>query len=265
MTKLTKRAEAAHREALRLVDLSRDLTDDEKRFILDNYRSSTSPRQVCDAAFFTPLPLASQFKHHVHGTRIIDLCAGIGNLTFPYRDAAPGDPPRMLVCVERNREYVRVGRKVLPEARWYCQDVLRLAASMPRQFHTAIANPPFGAGAGSATTGGYRGRRFEYHVIAAASRLAERGVFLVPRSSAPFTYDGRDRYRAGDGDPEYQRFTQATGIVLGPNVGIDTSLYDDLWHHRPPATEVVTCDFRSATRSTPPGSGRRAPRVKVSP
>ncbi|MEU6191735.1 hypothetical protein [Nocardia sp. NPDC047038] len=142
--------------------------------------------------------------------------------------------------------------------------MLRLAASMPRQFHTAIANPPFGAGAGSATTGGYRGRRFDYHVIAAASRLAERGVFLVPRSSAPFTYGGSDRFRADDGDPEYQRFTQATGIVLGANVGIDTSLYDDLWHHRPPATEVVTCNFRSATRSTPPGSGRRAPRVKVS-
>ncbi|MEW1734460.1 hypothetical protein AB0346_00725 [Nocardia beijingensis] len=148
---------------------------------------------------------------------------------------------------------------------WYCQDVLRLAASMPRQFHTAIANPPFGVGAGSATTGGYRGRRFEYHVIAAASRLAERGVLLVPRSSAPFTYSGSDRYRADDRDPEYQRFTEATGIVLGPNVGIDTSLYDDLWHHRPPATEVVTCDFSSATRSTPPGIGRRSPTVKVSP
>ncbi|WP_457199114.1 hypothetical protein [Nocardia gipuzkoensis] len=140
-----------------------------------------------------------------------------------------------------------------------------MAASMPRQFHTAIANPPFGAGAGSATTCGYRGRRFEYHVIAAASRLAEHGVFLVPQSSAPFTSSGSDRYRTDDSDPEYQRFTQATGIVLGPNIGIDTSLYDKLWHHRPPATEVVTCDFRSATRWTPPDTGRRAPTVTASP
>ncbi|MEU2042707.1 hypothetical protein [Nocardia niwae] len=143
--------------------------------------------------------------------------------------------------------------------------MLRLAASMPRQFHTAIANPPFGAGAGSTTTCGYRGRRFEYHVIAAASRLAEHGVFLVPQSSAPFTYSGGGQYRADDSDPEYQRFTQVTGIVLGPNVGIDTSLYDKLWHHRPPATEVVTCHFSSATRSTPLGTWRRALTAKASP
>lgn len=89
---------------------------------------------------------------------------------------------------------------------------------------------------------GYRGPRFEYHVIAVAARLARRGVFLVPQQSAPFSYSGQHRY-TDDPDTEYQKFHTTTGIALEPGCSVDTACYADDWHQRPVPTEVVVCDF----------------------
>ena len=111
------------------------------------------------------------------------------------------------------------------------------------RFDCAIANPPFGACARSSNAPGYQGRRFEYHAIAVGARLANRGVFLVPQTSAPFRYSGQRGFTGHGGDTEYQRFTAATGIQLWPSCGIDTSGYRDEWRGVRPAVEVVICDF----------------------
>jgi hypothetical protein len=53
-------------------------------------------------------------------------------------------------------------------------------------------------------------------------------------------------------EPEYERFEAETGIRLGPNIGIDTAIYDDGWHDVSPRTEIVVCDFRQLpTRPSP--------------
>ncbi|MFE9328353.1 methyltransferase [Nocardia sp. NPDC052278] len=245
MAKLTRQAEQAHRQACQLVNLHRDLSEDEKQFVLDNYQESTNPAQVLDGAFFTPSKLALHLEMEVSGPRIIDLCAGIGHLAFACRNTIweehGGKPQRQLVCVERNPDFVQVGRKIVPEAIWRCADVLTLRPNF-RPFDCAISNPPYGRHIRRATDApGYDGSLFEYHVITAAARLARFGTFLVPQTSAPFDFSGVT-FRRDNPSLDYHYFTRTTGIVLD-GTSTDTTCFDELWHHRPPTTEIVTCDF----------------------
>ncbi len=254
MSKLTKQAEADHREACRLVDLRRELSEEEKDFVRTHWQESAQRTSQCrDRAFFTPPELASAFTMYVIGSRVIDLGAGIGALAFACHRALwfahrfEGLPPPDIVCVERNPEYVRVGLRVLPEAVWICEDLLRVPRMRLRAFDTAIANPPYGPVPRSVNAPGYRGPRFEYHTIAVAAQVADRGVFLIPQQSAPFTYSGRSHMRFGTGDAEYTRFSASTGIRLQPTCGVDSAHYARQWRHQPPRTELVLTDFTAPT------------------
>ncbi len=248
MARLTHDQERRHAHADQLVNLNRDLSEEERLFVLDNWRASKTMRSASDRAFFTPAGLAGQMAIQVQGERIVDLCAGIGRLAFHNRNAGdrwPWVEPEF-VCIERNREYVRVGRRVMPEAHWICADVLEIPQMRENlgEFDCAIGNPPFGVipRAGNAP-GGYRGRRFEYHVIALASMIARYGVFLIPQIAAPFQLSGGGGYQRGTGDAEYQTFRAATGIELKGNCGIDTSDFRHDWHDAPPVVEIVVADF----------------------
>ncbi|NNH73785.1 methyltransferase [Nocardia uniformis] len=254
MSKLTKQAEADHREACRLVDLQRELSEEEKEFVLEHWQESAQRTSQCrDGAFFTPSELASEFTLHVSGSRVIDLGAGIGALAFACHRALmfahrfEGLPVPDIVCVERNPEYVRVGLRVLPEAVWICEDLLRVPPMRLRPFDTAVSNPPYGPVPRCTDAPGYRGSRCEYHTIAVAAQIAARGVFLIPQQSAPFAYSGRTAMRFGTGDAEYTRFCASTGITLRPTCGIDTAYYRNQWRHRPPPTELVCADFTAPT------------------
>lgn len=121
--------------------------------------------------------------------------------------------------METNPRYVRVGRRVLPQASWIRADILALPGMDLGWFDCAIAtNPPFGAITRTAKPPGYTGRRFEYHTIAVVAGLARRGVFIVPRISAPFRYSGQACYRV-ERDNECARFERDTGITLEANRG----------------------------------------------
>ncbi|MGN2638808.1 N-6 DNA methylase [Nocardia takedensis] len=245
MGRLTRAEAAAHREALALTELHRDLDEDEKRFVLTHYQESANQNQP-GGAFFTPTDLADCMSLDVVGNRVIDLCAGIGALAFACRNTHQqynGLPAREIVCVEANPEFVAVGMKLVPEATWMCADVFAASRQRWRMFDTAIANPPFGNHPRTANAPGYRGPRFEYHVIALAAHFARHGVFLVPQPSAPFRYSGGHRMREGLGDAEYKRFSSGTGIALEPGCSVDTAYHDPYWHQRPVRTEIVTTDF----------------------
>jgi hypothetical protein len=246
MGKLTKEQAKLHQEAAQLVTLARDLTEDEREFVLTHWQESASTRNVLDGAFFTPLGLAREMQIDVSGRRIIDLCAGIGRLAWAARDTdwerVNGMPPRELVCVERNPDYVAVGRKVLPEARWICADVLDVPGLGLGEFDCAISNPPFGPLARSGNAPGYTGRRFEYHVMAVAAQVARYGAFIVPQQSAPFRYSGVPQSRH-ERDEECQQFEAQTGIEMHFNVGIDTADWDGDWHQVKPRVEIVIAHF----------------------
>lgn len=256
MSKMTKQQEKLHAEALALVDLERDLTGDEREFVLENFQEMSTSANSTHGAFFTPSGLARDLTIEIpdYAMRVIDLGAGIGRLSFAAQNYLGhrwnGEPERQFVCVERDPAYVRVGRKVMPEATWIEGDILDLPGMELGRFDCAIGNPPFGSVKRSKDApGGYKGRRFEYHVIAVAATLADFGVFIIPQTAAPFDYSGKDYYRQNP-DREYEKFSAATGITLRANCGIDTDYYRDEWHGVSPATEIVCVDFVTDARPT---------------
>jgi hypothetical protein len=253
MAKLTYDQERLHKEACRLVRLDRPLAFDEKLSVLKNFRASSTAQNASDRAHFTPEALARDMaQHEVVGERVIDLCAGIGRLAFHCQDlwGRWPDSSRPLVCIERNPTYVRVGKRILPDATWICADVMTIPQMLDDlgTFDCAISNPPFGAIPRSGDApGGYRGRRFEYHVIALAALIARRGVFLIPQESASFRFSGRRKFECDNGtDPkytEYRKFAATTGIELEHTALLDTTYYELDWHDIKPKVEIVRANF----------------------
>ncbi|WP_280312170.1 hypothetical protein [Nocardia abscessus] len=187
MGRLTRAEATAHREALGLAGLRRDLDEEEKRFVLTHFQESASATHPLGGAFFTPEDLADCMSLDVVGNRVIDLCAGIGALAFAcrnLREQSNGLPARELVCVESNPEFVAVGMKLVPEATWVCADVFDIGRQRWRLFDTAIANPPFGNHTRTGNAPGYRGPRFEYY----------SDLLVIPRSVLPSWTVGHFQY-----------------------------------------------------------------------
>ncbi|WP_262267307.1 MULTISPECIES: methyltransferase [Microvirga] len=243
MPKLSKEEAARHQEAERL--LEKDiLTVAEREFVLEHWHEGARHLNSVAGAFFTPLELARDFAVEVTGRKIIDLCAGIGRLSYVIKAAADiSRQPLDLTCIEINKDYVEVGRKILPEARWIHADVLDLSKLDLGTFDCAIGNPPFGAIRTDTKAPRYKGSHFEYAVIDLASDMADYGVFIVPQGSAPFQMSGTQTFRHATSQ-KYEAFVKSTGISLQPNCGLDTSGYDHLWRGTSPRTEIVCADFK---------------------
>lgn len=236
MVKIPKEVAKRHNLSLDLVHSDRALTLDERIFILENFHEGATNMNGLAGAFFTPEGLARDLSIEVPEGTIIDLCAGIGMLSFACRHRAS-----RIICVEQNPEYAAAGKRVMPEADWIVGDVFSIDKSM--RFKCAISNPPFGnIKAGSSFKGNYTGSSFEYKVIELASRVAEMGVFIVPQASAPFRYSGAQHYSTQI-DKECKKFIDQTGLELGMNCGIDTSAYLNEWKGVSPMCEIVVCEF----------------------
>ncbi|WP_227791576.1 methyltransferase [Burkholderia sp. BE17] len=240
--KLTRAQTKKMQEVEQLIALERRLTDDERLFVLEHYQEGANCDNAAMGAFFTPGGLARDFAIEVYSgcDTIVDLCAGIGSLAYWCEDKA-----RKLVCVEQCAEYVRVGRKVMPDAQWIHADVFGDWIKDFDGFDCAISNPPFGNRVKGATFDGrYTGSTFEYKVIELASRIADYGVFIIPQPSAPFAYSGTQFYQPRM-STDCRKFVEQTGITMEPNCGIDTALCRDDWHGVAPICEIVVCDFEA--------------------
>ncbi|MBB3411237.1 hypothetical protein FHT87_005190 [Rhizobium sp. BK316] len=244
MAKLTKAEAKAHQQACDL--LSKDvLTEDEKFFVIDNWQESASHINTVAGAFFTPYELARDFAIETFSGRMIDLCAGIGILSFAASMMHRwSGTPLDITCIEINPDYIAVGKKLLPEARWIEASVFDVLDMDLGHFDIAISNPPFGKikrpeGKGAPR---YTGAEFEFHVIDIAAHLANYGAFILPQMSAGFRYSGDQTYRRDTSGKAFD-FQQKTGIYLGPSCGIDTACYKDAWRSVSPICEVVCCDF----------------------
>jgi len=262
MAKLSKAQAKAHQEACRILEKDR-LSEDEKLFVLEHWQESAKHINTIAGAFFTPVGLARDLAIEVSGGRIIDLCAGIGALSFFCEDK--WNQKSEIVCIELNPDYATVGMKIVPDARWIVGSVFDIPKDLGH-FDYAIGNPPFGATPRSGGAPRYTGKEFDLHVIDIASDLADYGVFIVPQASAGFKYSGcpaggwPETVKDGVGlgyverrDDTQERLLAQTGIVLGPSCGIDTSAYDRDWHGVSVRTEIVTVDFIEARK-------RRAPK-----
>jgi hypothetical protein len=251
MSKLTKVQAAAHAKAEALI--AQDvLTDEDRFFILEHWQESGTNINSAAGAFFTPYGLAADMAlelSNLRGTvRVLDLCAGAGTLGLAVLrknawQIQDGSLDLQIVCVETNPDYVRVGRKILPEAEWVEASIFDLPGL--GRFDAAMSNPPFGRIKRDGNAPRYTGAEFEYHVLDIAAHRADVGVFILPQMSVPFRYSGQDRYRE-ETTQAHDRFVKQTGIRLEAGCGVDTSIYRDAWHGVSPKVEIATCDFDPA-------------------
>lgn len=216
------------------------LNDEEKLFLLENFQEGAYNVNSVAGAFFTPQGLASDSMIECTGIygKFIDLCAGIGRLTYAAKDY---NEKRDFTCVELNHDYAKVGMKIIPEANWIVGSIFDLPDE--RLYDVAICNPPFGNIKTGREIDGLG--CFEFAAIFKASKIARYGIFILPQMSTPFRYSGCDYYREESMD-KVKRFIDKTGIKFNFNCGIDTSYYKDQWHGVAPICEVCTFDFTEA-------------------
>lgn len=249
MAKLTKAQAKNHNQAIDI--LSKDtLTEDDKEFVFNNWNEGATHINGSAGAFFTPYGMAFDMAFDVGGPRVIDLCAGIGMLSYAAynRRVWSHESAPQITCVERNPDYVAVGKKLLPEATWIVADVfdvieMGLHTGTDGLFDYAISNPPFGAIKRTKSAPRYTGKDFEFHVIDIAAHIAECGTFIVPQMSAGFNYSGGKGYsRQTDG--KAFKFQELTGHYFEAGCGCDTAYYQDEWKGVSPLCEIVCVEFR---------------------
>ena len=254
MSKLSKVQIKQHQKACDLLE-KENLTFDEKLFVYENFQEGAEFENSSRGAFFTPAGLANDFCIEMSGRKIIDLCAGIGILSFSYYHRYydhryHGNNPE-ITCIEINRTYVEIGKKLFPEANWIWADVAEIAELKETRslvhFDCAISNPPFGNKVKIDNVPYYSGNESEYQIIDIASTLADYGVFIIPQTSAPFSYSGVP-YFFERSSQKHEKFKKTTGLILEPNCGIDTTMYAKDWRGVSPACEIVCCEFDQVIR-----------------
>jgi hypothetical protein len=106
MAKISKEEAARHEEAEKL--LEKDvLTISEREYVLEHWHEGARHLNSVAGAFFTPLELARDFAVEVTGRRIIDLCAGIGRLSYLIKAAASPTMPCKSTAGSSSRPPVR--------------------------------------------------------------------------------------------------------------------------------------------------------------
>lgn len=245
MAKLTKAEAKKHAEAEAL--LTHDtLTHEDKLFIFEHWQESANHVNSAAGAFFTPLDYALDVALEIGrpGARVLDLCAGIGTLSYASSLRWTGLD---ITCVEINPAYVEVGERIVPEATWIEGSIFDLPDL--GHFDVVLSNPPFGRIAGSGPAPRHKGAAFEFKVMDIAADLADYGVFIFPAMSAPFRYSGAQYFDRSPGR-EYSKFEKDTGIRLDIGIGIDSTSYPQ-FHGAPVRTEVCVTDFTEREGAQP--------------
>ncbi len=94
--------------------------------------------------FYTPLDMASQALSYIapfEGARILEPCAGIGNLLYPL---LPDSKWIHVDAFEMEGECVRVGQKLFPWAHWHHAIPFDHLDEIEGRYDFVIMNPPFG-------------------------------------------------------------------------------------------------------------------------
>jgi SAM-dependent methyltransferase len=136
--------------------------------------------------FYTPLEMAAQALSYIapfDGARILEPCAGIGNLLYPL---LPDKEWIQVDAYEMEGECVQVGQKLFPWVRWHHAIPFDHLDELEGRYDFVIMNPPFGTVRGMVpgeTMAQERAKRSEHIFTELAVRALKPGgqaVIIVP-------------------------------------------------------------------------------------
>jgi len=94
------------------------------------------------AQYFTPLEAAQEVAGYMTESVVLDPCAGIGSLIYPFYDCTP-----TIYAWEMEPRAYEVGRKLFPNARWTLGNAFEIFSNDGvekfKLFGCVVMNPPF--------------------------------------------------------------------------------------------------------------------------
>jgi len=158
------------------------------------------------------------------GKRLLDPFAGIGMLSYVmWKQHAEweNNDNFEIVCIEYSPEFVRVGKRVLPEATWIYGDAFdKSTYENLGKFDQVICNPPYGTQVKN--NGWLHKNPSQYRAAEMAMKVSDHAVFLLQQDDCPFEYSGKQIFKKTQ-NSKYEKFHKETGIYLNMNCGIDLS------------------------------------------
>jgi predicted RNA methylase len=231
--KLSKAEQKLQREVKALLDSDKTLTFEELEYIYENFNPGSISDVTVHSAYFTPLDMAYDFALFAgrHGV-CVDMCAGIGILTFcaQVRDTYHGNITKQ-ICIERNPEYLRIGRRLLPNVEWilgdmFDQSIWNDIIKRHGPIDCIVSNPPFGKVSKTDCDRSwlkYQGADLDIASIEIALKHATYVDMILPTGSVPFKM--KPYYQKVE-NRKIEKLKSDTGLnILMQNPGIDTSVY----------------------------------------
>lgn len=259
----TKQQMDLHDQAMSLIESDKPLTHHNKLFIFENYIPFADGNRVDLAGtFFTPWALAITFSYNSYNfvedriNRVVDICAGIGVLTYAQVVGNFGYPNENswkwyeIDAVEINPRYVEIGKRILPEVNWICADVFDKSTwDLENKYDHAISNPPFGITVDNETKSWLKYQNNSELMIAEiASRVADSNTLILPQNSVPAywqrsNYGGRSHKEMEDlftreNPSQVDKFMEETGLFFD-GTNFTTEEFRDLWKGAKPQVEIA--------------------------
>ncbi len=164
------------------------------------------------------------------------MCAGFGVLSFAarVRDTYSNHIAHQ-ICIERNPDFARVGKLLLPEADWIIGDIFDKAIwdgiiAKYGKIDCLVSNPPFGKVTKTDADRSwlkYKGADIDMAAIEIALAQTPDVSMLLPKNSCTFRYSGRPYYEECE-SKKITKLKKETGLsFIMTNPGIDTSVYTD--------------------------------------